>query len=150
MCYILLLVYLGLVGMFGVMVWYGLNKIMLFKLGQIVVVSVVLGVVGSVVGQFVKFKGCCVVGFVGGKDKCDYVVNEFGFDVCIDYKVVKDLKELYKMFKEVMFDGIDLYFENVGGVILDVVFLCMNVFGCIVMCGMIVGYDGQLLLLQNL
>lgn len=141
--------YLGSVGMPGVTAWYGLNKIMLPKPGQTVAVSAASGAVGSVVGQLAKLKGCRVVGFAGGKDKCDYVVNELGFDACIDYKAAKDPKELYKMLKEATPDGIDSYFENVGGSILDAVLSRMNAFGRIAMCGMIAGYDGQPLPLQN-
>ncbi|KHK58222.1 2-alkenal reductase [Ralstonia sp. A12] len=141
--------YLGSVGMPGVTAWYGLNKIMLPKPGQTVAVSAASGAVGSVVGQLAKLKGCRAVGFAGGKDKCDYVVNELGFDACIDYKAAKDSKELYQMLKEATPDGIDSYFENVGGSILDAVLSRMNAFGRIAMCGMIAGYDGQPLPLQN-
>ncbi|ANJ72351.1 NADP-dependent oxidoreductase [Ralstonia insidiosa] len=141
--------YLGSVGMPGVTAWYGLNKIMLPKPGQTVAVSAASGAVGSVVGQLAKLKGCRAVGFAGGKDKCDYVVNELGFDACIDYKAAKDSKELYQMLKAATPDGIDSYFENVGGSILDAVLSRMNAFGRIAMCGMIAGYDGQPLPLQN-
>ncbi len=141
--------YLGSVGMPGVTAWYGLNKIMLPKPGQTVAVSAASGAVGSVVGQLAKLKGCRAVGFAGGKDKCDYVVNELGFDACIDYKAAKDPKELYQMLKAATPDGIDSYFENVGGPILDAVLSRMNAFGRIAMCGMIAGYDGQPLPLQN-
>ena len=141
--------YLGSVGMPGVTAWYGLNKIMHPKPGQTVVVSAASGAVGSVVGLLAKLKGGRAVGFAGGKDKCDYVVNELGFDACIDYKAAKDPKELYKMLKEATPDGIDSYFENVGGGILDAVLSRMNAFGRIAMCGMIAGYDGQPLPLQN-
>ncbi|GCB04628.1 NADP-dependent oxidoreductase [Ralstonia sp. SET104] len=147
--YIPLSAYLGAVGMPGVTAWYGLNKIMHPKPGQTVVVSAASGAVGSVVGQLAKLKGCRAVGFAGGKSKCDYVVNELGFDACIDYKAAKDPKELYKMLKETTPDGIDSYFENVGGGILDAVLSRMNAFGRIAMCGMIAGYDGQPLPLQN-
>ncbi|MCO5398745.1 NADP-dependent oxidoreductase [Ralstonia soli] len=141
--------YLGSVGMPGVTAWYGLNKIMHPKPGQTVVVSAASGAVGSVVGQLAKLKGCRAVGFAGGKDKCDYVVGELGFDACIDYKAAKDSKELYQMLKAATPDGIDSYFENVGGPILDAVLSRMNAFGRIAMCGMIAGYDGQPLPLQN-
>ncbi|AGH84137.1 MULTISPECIES: NADP-dependent oxidoreductase [Ralstonia solanacearum species complex] len=141
--------YLGSVGMPGVTAWYGLNRIMHPKPGQTVAVSAASGAVGSVVGQLAKLKGCRAVGFAGGKDKCDYVVNELGFDACIDYKAAKDPKELYAMLKEATPDGIDAYFENVGGDILDAVLRRMNPFGRIAMCGMIAGYDGQPLPLQN-
>ncbi|CAG2145304.1 Putative NADP-dependent oxidoreductase YfmJ [Cupriavidus yeoncheonensis] len=141
--------YLGSVGMPGVTAWYGLNKIIQPKAGQTVVVSAASGAVGSVVGQLAKLAGCRAVGFAGGQDKCDYVVNELGFDACIDYKAAKDSKELYTMLKAATPDGIDGYFENVGGDILDAVLTRMNAFGRIAMCGMIAGYDGQPLPLKN-
>jgi len=141
--------YLGSVGMPGVTAWYGLNKIIQPRAGQTVVVSAASGAVGSVVGQLAKLAGCRAVGFAGGKDKCDYVVNELGFDACIDYKAAKDAKELYTMLKAATPDGIDGYFENVGGDILDAVLTRMNAFGRIAMCGMIAGYDGQPLPLKN-
>ncbi|AEG69102.1 NADP-dependent oxidoreductase [Ralstonia solanacearum] len=141
--------YLGSVGMPGVTAWYGLNRIMHAKPGQTVAVSAASGAVGSVVGQLAKLKGCRAVGFAGGKDKCDYVVNELGFDACIDYKAAKDPKDLYAMLKEATPNGIDAYFENVGGDILDAVLRRMNPFGRIALCGMIAGYDGQPLPLQN-
>ncbi|WP_425219619.1 NADP-dependent oxidoreductase [Ralstonia solanacearum] len=141
--------YLGSVGMPGVTAWYGLNRIMHAKPGQTVAVSAASGAVGSVVGQLAKLKGCRVVGFAGGKDKCDYVVDELGFDACIDYKAAKDPKDLYAMLKAATPDGIDAYFENVGGDILDAALRRMNPFGRIALCGMIAGYDGQPLPLQN-
>ncbi len=141
--------YLGSVGMPGVTAWYGLNKIIQPKAGQTVVVSAASGAVGSVVGQLAKLAGCRAVGFAGGKDKCDYVVNELGFDACIDYKAAQDAKDLYRMLKEATPDGIDGYFENVGGDILDAVLTRMNAFGRIALCGMIAGYDGQPMPLKN-
>ncbi|MCY1347941.1 putative NADP-dependent oxidoreductase YfmJ [compost metagenome] len=133
----------------GVTAWYGLNKIIQPKAGKTIAVSAASGAVGSVVGQLAKLAGCRAVGFAGGKDKCDYVVNELGFDACIDYKAAKDPKELYTMLKEATPDGIDGYFENVGGDIFDAVLTRMNAFGRIAMCGMIAGYDGQPLPLKN-
>lgn len=141
--------YLGSVGMPGVTAWYGLNKIIAPKAGETVVVSAASGAVGSVVGQLAKLAGCRAVGFAGGKDKCDYVVNELGFDACIDYKVAADFKDLYRMLKEATPNGIDGYFENVGGDILDAVLSRMNAFGRIAMCGMIAGYDGKPVPLKN-
>jgi NADPH-dependent curcumin reductase CurA len=135
--------YLGSVGMPGVTAWYGLVKIINPKAGETVVVSAASGAVGSVVGQLAKARGCRVVGFAGGADKCDYVVKELGFDACIDYKAHPDSRSLYKALKEATPDGIDGYFENVGGPILDAVMARMNAFGRIAMCGMIAGYDGQ-------
>ncbi|MEO6293406.1 MAG: NADP-dependent oxidoreductase [Burkholderiaceae bacterium] len=134
--------YLGSVGMPGVTAWYGLMQICEPKAGQTIAVSAASGAVGSVVGQLAKAKGCRVVGFAGGMDKCKYVVDELGFDACIDYKAYPDSKALYMALKEVTPDGIDGYFENVGGVILDVVLSRMNAFGRIALCGMIAGYNG--------
>ncbi|MDI1260627.1 NADP-dependent oxidoreductase [Aquabacterium sp.] len=141
--------YLGSVGMPGVTGWYGLVKIIDPKAGETVVVSAASGAVGSVVGQLAKARGCRVVGFAGGSDKCKYVVDELGFDACIDYKAQPDSRSLYKALKEATPDGIDGYFENVGGAILDAVMARMNAFGRIAMCGMIAGYDGQPMPLAN-
>ncbi|MDQ5925330.1 MAG: NADPH-dependent curcumin reductase, partial [Pseudomonadota bacterium] len=121
--------YLGSVGMPGVTAWYGLVKIIAPKAGETVVVSAASGAVGSVVGQLAKARGCRVVGVAGGVDKCDYVVKELGFDACVDYKANPDPKSFYKALKEATPNGIDGYFENVGGMILDTVLLRMNAFG---------------------
>lgn len=141
--------YLGAVGMPGITGWYGLTKICAPKAGETVVVSSASGAVGGVVGQLAKARGCRAVGIAGGKDKCDYVVNELGFDACIDYKAHTDSKQLYKALKEATPNGVDCYFENVGGMILDTVMLRMNAFGRIAFCGMISGYNGQPIPMQN-
>jgi NADPH-dependent curcumin reductase CurA len=141
--------YLGSVGMPGVTAWYGLIKIINPKAGETVVVSAASGAVGSVVGQLAKARGCRVVGVAGGADKCSYVVDELGFDACIDYKAHPDPKAFYKALKEATPTGIDGYFENVGGMILDAVLLRMNAFGRIAMCGMIAGYNGEPMPMQN-
>ncbi|ESJ23481.1 2-alkenal reductase [Cupriavidus sp. HPC(L)] len=141
--------YLGAVGMPGVTAWYGLNRIIAPKAGETVVVSAASGAVGSVVGQLAKMAGCRAVGIAGGKEKCDYVVNELGFDACVDYKAASDPKALYAMLKEATPQGVDGYFENVGGEILDAVLSRMNPFGRIAVCGMIAGYDGEPLPMKN-
>ena len=141
--------YLGAVGMPGVTAWYGLMKICEPKPGETVVVSAASGAVGSVVGQLAKARGCRAVGLAGGPEKCRYVVDELGFDACIDYKAQPDAKSLYKALKEATPDGVDGYFENVGGLILDTVLARMNAFGRIAVCGMIAGYDGAPLPLAN-
>ncbi len=141
--------YLGAVGMPGVTAWYGLVKIIDPKAGDTVVVSAAAGAVGSAYGALAKAHGCRVVGIAGGKDKCDYVVNELGFDACIDYKEHKDAYSLAKALKQACPNGIDGYFENVGGMVLDAVLLRMNAHGRIAVCGMIAGYDGQPLPLAN-
>jgi len=135
--------YLGSVGMPGVTAWYGLVKIIAPKAGETVVVSAASGAVGSVVGQLAKARGCRVVGIAGGPDKCKYAVEELGFDVCIDHREHGDLKSMSKALKEACPNGIDGYFENVGGIILDAGMLRANAFARIAMCGMIAGYNGQ-------
>ena len=134
--------YLGAVGMPGVTAWYGLVKICQPKAGETVVVTAASGAVGSAVGALAKARGCRVVGIAGGKEKCDYVVNDLGFDACIDYKEHGNVKALNAALKAAAPAGIDCYFENVGGWILDVVLARMNAFGRIAVCGMIAGYDG--------
>ena len=135
--------FLGAVGMPGVTAWYGLNRIIAPKAGDTIVVSAASGAVGSAVGQLAKQRGCRAVGLAGGPDKCAYVVGTLGFDACIDYKQHSDLKSLSAALKAACPDGIDGYFENVGGVTLDAVLQRMNAFGRIAVCGMISGYDGQ-------
>ncbi|MFM2069541.1 MAG: hypothetical protein RLZZ584_4450, partial [Pseudomonadota bacterium] len=135
--------YLGAVGMPGVTGWYGLTQIIAPKAGETVVVSAASGAVGGAVGQLAKARGCRAVGIAGGPDKCAYVVDELGFDACIDYKANPDAKSLGKALKEACPNGIDGYFENVGGRILDAVMLRMNAFGRIAFCGMISGYNGE-------
>ena len=135
--------YLGAVGMPGVTAWYGLTKICKPRAGETVVVSAASGAVGSAAGQLAKARGCRAVGLAGGPDKCRYVVEELGLDACIDYKAHPDAKSLYNALKESTPAGVDCYFENVGGRILDAVLSRMNAFGRIAVCGMIAGYDGQ-------
>ncbi len=141
--------YLGAVGMPGVTAWYGLIKIIQPKAGQTVVVSAASGAVGSVVGQLAKARGCRVVGIAGGAEKCKYVVDELGFDACVDYKAHLDAKALYNALKEVTPDGVDGCFENVGGPVFEAVLSRMNAFGRIALCGMISGYDGEPIPLAN-
>ena len=134
--------YLGAVGMPGVTAWYGLVKIIAPKAGNTVVVSAATGAVGSAFAALAKARGCRAVGIAGGPEKCRYAVEELGFDACIDYKEHSDVKALSKALKQACPDGIDGYFENVGGWIMDAVMLRMNAFSSIALCGMIAGYDG--------
>ncbi len=134
--------YLGAVGMPGVTAWYGLVKIIEPKASETMVVSAATGAVGSAFAALAKARGCRVVGIAGGPDKCAYAVGELGFDACIDYKLHKDAGSLSKALKGACPDGIDGYFENVGGMVLDAVLSRMNAFGRIAVCGMIAGYDG--------
>jgi len=135
--------YLGAVGMPGVTAWYGLVKIIEPKAGQTVVVSAATGAVGSAFGVLAKERGCRAVGIAGGAEKCNYAVKELGFDACIDYREHKDAGSLAKALKEACPSGIDGYFENVGGMVLDAVMLRLNAFARIALCGMIAGYDGK-------
>jgi hypothetical protein len=137
--------YLGAVGMPGVTAWYGLNRIIGPKAGETIVVSAASGAVGSVVGQLAKIAGCRAVGIAGGADKCRYVTEELKFDACIDYKS----QDVAQALRDSCPKGIDGYFENVGGAILEAVLPRMNAFGRIALCGMIAGYDGEPIPLRN-
>jgi len=141
--------YLGAVGMPGVTAWYGLVKIIAPKAGETVVVSAATGAVGSAFAALAKARGCRAVGIAGGADKCRYAVEELGFHACIDYKEHSDIKAMSKALKEACPDGIDGYFENVGGWIMDAVMLRMNAFSRMALCGMIAGYDGAPLPMAN-
>ena len=131
--------YLGPVGMPGMTAWYGLNHIMAPKAGETVVVSAASGAVGSVVGQLAKLKGCRVVGIAGGPEKCAYVVDELGFDACVDYKAGNLEADLAAATP----DGVDAIFENVGGKVFDAALARTNAFGRIALCGWIAGYNGE-------
>lgn len=135
--------YLGAVGMPGVTAWYGLNKIISPKAGDTVVISAATGAVGSAFAALAKARGCRAVGIAGGPEKCRYAVDELGFAACIDYKQHKEAASLTKALKEVCPNGVEGYFENVGGMVLDSVLPLMNAFGRIALCGMIAGYDGK-------
>ena len=129
--------YLGPVGMPGVTAWYGLFNVGQPKEGETVVVSAASGAVGSVVGQLAKQRGGKAIGIAGGKAKCDYVVEELGFDACVDYKEA----DFYKNLKAATPDGVDIYFENVGGEIMEAVFSRLNAFARIPLCGTISQYN---------
>src|SRR6186713_21211 len=118
--------YLGAVGMPGVTAWYGLVKIIEPQAGQTIVVSAASGAVGSALGALAKARGCRAVGIAGGPDKCKYVTDELGFDACIDYRQHPDVKSMSAALKEACPQGIDGYFENVGGYIFDAVLLRTN------------------------
>jgi hypothetical protein len=135
--------YLGAVGMPGVTAWYGLVKLCQPQAGETVVVSAASGAVGGAVGQLAKVRGCRAVGIAGGADKCRYVVEELGFDACIDYKQHPNAKSLDAALAAAAPNGIDCNFENVGGDILNAVLRRMNPFGRIALCGMISGYEGK-------
>ncbi len=141
--------YLGAVGMPGVTAWYGLVKIIEPKEGETMVISAATGAVGSAFAALAKARGCRVVGIAGGPEKCAYAVNDLGYDACIDYREHKDMYSLAKALKEACPNGIDGYFENVGGMIMDAVMLRLNAFARIALCGMIAGYNGEPLAMAN-
>ena len=125
---------LGMPGMTG---FFGLTEVGMPKAGETVVVSGAAGAVGQTVGQIAKIKGCRVVGIAGGPEKCDWVVKELGFDACIDYKN----SDVRKGLKEHCPNGVDIYFDNVGGEILDVVLAKINRKARIIICGAISQYN---------
>lgn len=131
--------FLGCLGMPGRTAYFGTKDIIAPKAGETVLVSAASGAVGSVVGQLAKAWGCRAVGIAGGKAKCDYVVKELGFDACVDYKAGK----LYDDLKAACPKGVDGYFENVGGEILDTVLRLMNFRGRVTVCGLISDYNAK-------
>jgi len=129
--------FLGCLGMPGRTAYFGLKEIGAPKAGETVLVSAASGAVGSVVGQLAKAWGCRAVGIAGGREKCDYVVKQLGFDACVDYKA----GNLYRDLKEACSKGADVYFENVGGEILDTALRLMNLRSRIIVCGLISEYN---------
>ncbi|MBX3699190.1 MAG: NADP-dependent oxidoreductase [Dokdonella sp.] len=130
-------VYLGTLGMPGMTAYFGILEVGQLKDGETVVVSGAAGAVGQVVGQIAKIKGCHVVGIAGGADKCRYITDELGFDAAIDYKA-EDVKEALKRHCP---KGIDVYFDNVGGDILDAALSRLAMHARIVICGAISQYN---------
>ncbi len=129
--------WLGGLGMPGMTAWFGLTEIGKPKAGETVLVSAASGAVGSLVGQIAKQLRCRTVGIAGGTNKCRYVTDELGFDSCIDYKQ----ESLSTALTTHCPDGVDIYFESVGGKIFDTVLPHMNPFGRIPVCGMISAYN---------
>jgi len=129
--------WIGGLGMPGTTAYFGLLDVGKPKEGETVVVSAASGAVGGIVGQIAKIKGCRAVGIAGGPEKCSVVTDELGFDACVDYKA----DDLSGQLKEACPDGIDIYYENVGGVIQDTVMPLMNQFGRIPVCGLISAYN---------
>ncbi|HLR29841.1 MAG TPA: NADP-dependent oxidoreductase [Paenalcaligenes sp.] len=128
---------LGVLGMPGFTAYMGLLDIGQPKAGETVVVAAASGAVGSIVGQIAKIKGCRIVGIAGGPEKCAYVVNELGFDACIDRHSPDLSNELAKACAE----GIDVYFESVGGPVFDAVLPLLNVGARVPVCGTIASYN---------
>ncbi len=129
--------WLNALGMPGMTAYFGLLDVGRPKAGETVVVSGAAGAVGQTVGQIAKIKGCRVVGIAGGAEKCDFVVRELGFDACIDYKSGSVRDGL----KQHCPKGVDVYFDNVGGDILDTVLTRINLKARIVICGAISQYN---------
>ena len=129
--------YLGVLGMPCMTAYFGLLEVCLPKAGETVVVSGAAGAVGQIVGQIAKIKGCTVIGIAGGKDKCDFVTKELGFDGCVDYKS-EDVKVGLKALAP---KGVDVYFDNVGGDILDAVLTQIRMKARIAICGAISQYN---------
>ena len=129
--------YLGVLGMPGMTAYFGLLDTGLPQAGETVVVSGAAGAVGSVVGQIAKIKGCNVIGIAGGAEKCQYLVDELGFDGAIDYKT----ENVKKALRQLAPKGVDVYFDNVGGEILDDVLTQIRMRARIVVCGAISQYN---------
>ncbi|KAJ0035026.1 hypothetical protein Pint_26227 [Pistacia integerrima] len=130
--------YTGILGMPGMTAYAGFYELCSPKKGESIFISAASGAVGQLVGQFAKLLGCYVVGSAGTKDKVDLLKNKFGFDEAFNYKEEPDLDAALKRYFP---EGIDMYFENVGGKMLDAVLLNMNVHGRIAVCGMISQYN---------
>ena len=129
--------YLGVLGMPGTTAWVGFELVGPLQVGQTVVVSAASGAVGSIAGQIARLRGCHVVGIAGGAAKCHHVVSELGFNSCIDYKQ----DDLAERLRTACPQGIDVYFENVGGAILDAVLSLLNPFSRIALCGQVSQYN---------
>lgn len=132
---------LGVMGMPGFTGWFGLTEYGKPKAGETLVVAAATGPVGSMVGQIAKNLGLRVVGIAGGADKCAMATETYGFDACVDHRAYDSASELRKALKEQCPNGIDIYFENVGGKVLDAVLPMMNPHGRIPLCGMIAWYN---------
>ncbi|MDA7501679.1 NADP-dependent oxidoreductase [Chitinophagales bacterium] len=133
--------YLGALGMPGMTAYFGIQDVGKIKEGDIVLMSGAAGAVGSVAGQIAKIKGCTVIGIAGGEAKCKYVVEKLGFDACIDYKNQNIHAELKKHCPK----GIDVYFDNVGGDILDAALARLRMNARVVICGAISQYNSKVI-----
>jgi len=128
----------GVLGMPGMTAYFGLFEVGQPKAGETVVVSAASGAVGQIVGQLAKRAGCRAVGIAGGANKCRFVADTLGLDDCIDYKASKDLPAAVRTACP---DGVDVYFDNVGGAVSDAVFLNLNFFSRVALCGAISQYN---------
>ena len=132
-------IFLSTLGMTGLTAYFGILEVAKVKKGETVLISAAAGSVGSIAGQIAKINGCRVIGIAGGKKKCNYVINELGFDGCIDYKNESVSRSIFKECP----DGVDVYFDNVGGSILDSALTFINRNARIVICGAISQYNNS-------
>lgn len=130
--------FLGALGPTGLTAYFGLLEVGKPKAGETVLVSAAAGAVGSIVGQIAKMKGCRVVGMAGSDDKCRWLTDELGFDAAINYKTCGDYETAIR---KACPEGVDVYFDNVGGEILDATLLCLNKFARVAVCGWISTYN---------
>jgi NADPH-dependent curcumin reductase CurA len=130
--------FLGVLGPTGLTAYFGLLEVGKPQAGETVLVSAAAGAVGSVVGQIARKKGCRVVGMAGSDDKCRWLKEELGFDEAINYKTCGDFETAIR---QACPDGVDVYFDNVGGEILDAALLCLNKFARVAVCGWISTYN---------
>ena len=130
---------LSVYGITGLTAYFGLLEIGMPQPDETVVISAAAGAVGSVAGQIGKIKGCRVVGIAGSDEKCAWLTGDLGFDAAINYKK----EDLHKALRQACPDGIDIYFDNVGGDILESVLFQTRMHGRIICCGMVSGYDGE-------
>ncbi|MGB8601668.1 MAG: zinc-binding dehydrogenase, partial [Rhizomicrobium sp.] len=130
---------LGVLGMPGMTAYVGLLDIGQPKAGETVVVAAATGAVGAVVGQIAKLKGCHVVGIAGGAEKCRYAIDTLGFDACIDHRA----PDLAARLAAAVPNGIDVYFESVGGAVFDAVLPLLNKFARVPLCGLIAHYNAD-------
>ncbi|MEM6372638.1 MAG: NADP-dependent oxidoreductase [Pseudomonadota bacterium] len=132
---------LGVLGMPGFTGWYGLHELARPQKGETLVVAAATGPVGSIVGQIAGSLGLRTVGIAGGADKCALATDTFGFDACLDHRAYSDAHSLRDALADATPDGVDIYFENVGGKVLEAVIPLMNAHGRIPLCGMISWYN---------
>lgn len=134
---------LGVLGMPGFTGWFGLNEYGRPKAGETLVVAAATGPVGSMVGQVARLAGLRTVGIAGGADKCAMATDTFGFDACLDHRAYDNASDLRADLAKACPDGVDIYFENVGGKVLEAVYPLINTHGRIPVCGMISWYSSD-------
>ena len=130
---------MGVLGVTGLTAYFGLLEVGRVKAGETVLVSAAAGAVGSIVGQIAKLRGCRVVGTAGGAGKCDWLTREMGFDAAVDYKA----GNVGRALRDACPDGVDVYFDNTGGEVLNVALFLMNTRGRIVCCGNVSQYNAE-------